>query len=600
MSTVEYSDGTKIEFSGNPTQQDVEEAYNKVKGINVQSNNIPSTSNNNYVKDLINKPMAGLNDLTNKISPVFNGEPTFKANLNTSNPIGNIAKTIGNIPSSTANLAKNLIAPVNPLDTNSPVNIGSNIVQSASALKDIFQQQGAVKGTKSILGGFADTYLKLGEVIYGGLDKAYNALLDNPTKATQDVATAIAKVGIEDPTFIPSLLYGGGETAGAKENLISKISKVITRETDTSLPNIAKETSTIVGNIKSGAVSKLENRYVSQTIDDWNRVGGDYVKTDKLLTQEESRLKNPNSPKSLKDSPTFLSEQGISPKSLVGENGKFDTTDVARTLTTDAVKPYEEILTKQLKVVQQGQPLTNISELRQPIIDSLNSTKGITPDVQENLISIAKNKLSALERKYPKGIPLDQLNVEKGNFWKATKFDMTKPLDPQVNYQIGTAIKDLIETKAGDANVKELNGVLANYYKAGKFLSGLEGKVPKLTVGQKITRGITKTVATVAGSKMFGIEGGIGGFLLSKSVSHLMENSSNPLKAFILNNLKEVNPKAYDEAIKWLGEQEAQRLSRLALPSPNMTAKGNPIPRVITPTAPTTFEPPAKVINNPR
>lgn len=33
MSIIQYSDGTKIEFSGSPTQEDVENAYNQVKGI---------------------------------------------------------------------------------------------------------------------------------------------------------------------------------------------------------------------------------------------------------------------------------------------------------------------------------------------------------------------------------------------------------------------------------------------------------------------------------------------------------------------------------------------------------------------------------------
>lgn len=41
MSTITYSDGTKINFNGDPTQQDVQEAYNQVKGGNTQSPTIP-------------------------------------------------------------------------------------------------------------------------------------------------------------------------------------------------------------------------------------------------------------------------------------------------------------------------------------------------------------------------------------------------------------------------------------------------------------------------------------------------------------------------------------------------------------------------------
>lgn len=73
-----------------------------------------------------------------------------------------------------------MAAPVNPLTTDSPINIGANIAGSGSALYEIYKNRG-LAGAKDILGGFADTYLKVGESIYGGIDKAYNALLDDPS-----------------------------------------------------------------------------------------------------------------------------------------------------------------------------------------------------------------------------------------------------------------------------------------------------------------------------------------------------------------------------------------------------------------------------------
>lgn len=164
---------------------------------------------------------------------------SFKASEggNAGDLVSNLVKTSGNIPSSSRDLARGLIAPVNPFDTGSSMNIGKNIVESLGATKDIIKSQGLVQGTKSILGGFADTYLKIGESIYGGLDKAYNAFADNPEKALTDVATHISKKGIEDPMFIPSLLYGGGK-AGEKD-LISSFASPITRGADTSITGIA-------------------------------------------------------------------------------------------------------------------------------------------------------------------------------------------------------------------------------------------------------------------------------------------------------------------------------------------------------------------------
>ncbi len=160
------------------------------------------------------------------LETVSKGEVSFPADIEATNPTGNILRTAGNIPSSAVKLAN----PVNPFNLDSGVNIGANISRIVSTGYDVYRNQGPIEGTKNILKGFADTYLKIGEKIYGGLDKAYNALLDNPTQALKDASTHIAKIGIEDPLFIPSLLYGGGKVSPGELDVISTISKPITTE----------------------------------------------------------------------------------------------------------------------------------------------------------------------------------------------------------------------------------------------------------------------------------------------------------------------------------------------------------------------------------
>lgn len=175
----------------------------------------------------------------NPIVSAIKGETSFPADENATTALPNIARTAGNIPSSAAKLVRGVIAPVNPLDTENPVNIGANVSKGASALHDIYKEKGVVQGTKDILGGFADTYLKIGETIYGGIDKAYNALLDNPKEAILKATEHIAKIGIEDPLFIPSLLYGGAKGTGAKTDILTRVSGV-----DTSVSNIANKVGT--------------------------------------------------------------------------------------------------------------------------------------------------------------------------------------------------------------------------------------------------------------------------------------------------------------------------------------------------------------------
>lgn len=339
----------------------------------------------------------------------------------------------------------------------------------------------------------------------------------------------------------------------------------------------------------------LENKYIKNTVDDWERIGGDYVKTDKLLNLEE---------KTGKDTPTFLAQMGINPKELIGEGKFIKAGEVADKLTKESVRPFEDILTQQLKVAQQGQPLVNVGELHSRVIGKINAIKGITEGDRATMVAAATREMRLLYNKYPKGIPLDVLNEIKGTYWRNTKFDMMKPLQPQVNYNIGSTIKDVIEQKVPDANIQDLNSLLGDYYSAGKFLRGIQDRVPKLTARQKVGRGIVKAAATLGGESLFGIKGGIAGFLLGKSISHLLENASNPLKEWILANLDKTNPKVYEQAIKWLGEQERARNARLMLPSAGESLapegkQGKPIPRVINVKgeSKTTYEAPSQNIH---
>lgn len=155
-------------------------------------------------------------------SGVFN-EPTFKASDtgNLSDIPVNTAKTIGNIPSSAARMTKDVLKPTADLLNN-----------GAPIIKDIFQD-GAVQGVKNISSGFADTYMKIGQSIYGGAEKAAHALNTDPVKALGDALHYIATKGIEDPLFIPSLMMGGGEAAkgeGAAKDLIGTIAKPLTEK----------------------------------------------------------------------------------------------------------------------------------------------------------------------------------------------------------------------------------------------------------------------------------------------------------------------------------------------------------------------------------
>jgi hypothetical protein len=409
----------------------------------------------------------------------------------------------------------------------------------------------------------------------GGADKAVNFLADKISNNPK--LQEFVEKNPDAEEVASNLITIGSSLIGAKES--PEIKSAISPITEPIANAVSDRITTPIR-------TSLENKYINSTIEDWNRIGGDYVKTDKLLQQGE---------RVGKDTPKFLSQMGINPNELI-EGGKFSkVNEVADKLTSESVKPYEKILTKELEVAQQAQPLTDVGELHSQIVKKIQSIPNITPGDAEEMISQATSEMRALQRKYPNGIPLDKINIEKGNYWRNTKFDLIKPLKGQVNYNIGSALKEFIESKVPDTNIRELNSLLGDYYAAGKFLRSLDGKTAKLTAGQKITRGVVKGLATVGGEKLFGFQGGVAGFLLGKSISHVLESASNPLKSWILSNLSKADPAIYKQAIDWLGKQEEARLARLMLPeaaplgsdknpiiTPNTKGTPNPVPSAVT------------------
>lgn len=212
------------------------------------------------------------------------GETTYKADTETSNPLPNIVKVAGNIPSSAAKLARGVASPVNPLDTESPINIGANIVKGSIALKDLIKGDevvgpdgkvtrngGIINATKNLAAGIGDTALK----IFKAPGEAYMDYLDNTgysqkpdlknlikTSVTNPIEK-ISKIGIEDPLLIPSLLYSGPEGVATKEgkasDLISKFASPVTRGADTTIPTVVKKAKDFVTEMTAKSEATIES-----------------------------------------------------------------------------------------------------------------------------------------------------------------------------------------------------------------------------------------------------------------------------------------------------------------------------------------------------
>lgn len=259
MVKIRFETGQVVDFQGTPTQADIDEV---AKSLQIQ------------------KPVEQPQE-----SFITTREPNYKASVagGVSDVPKNVVKTIANIPSSARNLTRDAIAPVNPLDTKSPMNIGANIANSAFAVKDIVSNRGVFGGLKDIAGGVLDT-AKKGVDIYKGVGQSiYNNLEGNVEKnrsvtggiasSVGDVAIATSKKAIEDPLLIPSMIYAPSKVRGTgiTTDTISTLARPVidtTKKTtglalDMTKKATTKATDTILNKFEP-TTAKLESKVLEQ------------------------------------------------------------------------------------------------------------------------------------------------------------------------------------------------------------------------------------------------------------------------------------------------------------------------------------------------
>lgn len=537
-------------------------------------------------------------------------KPTFQASMGTGfgDVTGNVVRTFGNVPSSAGAIAQTAI--VTPVE---------NLTKSVELAKDIYKDVGFTEGTKTILAGAFDVYKGIGEAVANfaekkdlarklapvqsglvntrdelvqkihearaqgkdttklsaGLQYAVDSLeeIDKQigtkearTNQALDSAINVAKFPIERPSDVLLMLYGAGELKGGKDT-ISRIASPVTGGKDTSIRGIVNK-----------IVEPMPAKIVQQTSDDWARIGGDYVKSSKVLAKGEAMGK---------DAPQFLSERGINPNSTKGIG---ERNAIADRIATEDTKPFEEVLNKSLKEADLVSPKLPIADIEKQAIANVSRKSNLTAAQAERVIADTRAEFAALKRKYGHSMSRIEMNAEKQSYWTAKNWDATRPLQGDINAEIGRAFKNTIENSVDDVNVQGLNQILGDHYDAAKFLRSVDGKAGKLTIGEKAKRAVVRAVSTAVGSGVGGTAGGVTGFVLADSINQAMNAMSNPLREYFLSRLRTVNPEIYSEYIKtlnYLQQREIARASQLKLGSPTpLGTEKNPI---ITP-APTTFE----------
>lgn len=531
-----------------------------------------------------------------RFSSLFsNTGPTFKASEGGSavgDATKNIAKTFANIPSSARGIVRGAIAPVNPFDRGSSMNIGENIVQGVKDVASVYKTAGAVDGTKSIIGGILDTAKKAfkvpGEAYLSYLKKT--GYMDDPsikklnTTLLTEPAAAISRTAIEDPLLIPSIMYAGpkalegGGTTDAISEFASATKRGVNKVVTPVKAVVSKAAAPLIDSAVAKQIDSLEAKYYE--------LESTTGKTRKVAQKAEARTAALDKAGTTGQAPQrMLAEDGIIPKQ---EGTKLTTRDQAQKFRDDTLQ-YREANRKGLQEVEYAVPQTNIDELEQRAISEARSQKNIDNGDAPNLVKKIREEFANYREAYPTGkVPLTKLDDIKTARWGKVK-NFSDPLGGEVDYLIGKSAQKTIEettAAAGFEEVAQMNRHIGDRMEAARYLESLDGKVVK---GGNLTKLVYQAIGSTAGktlpTKIIGALGGeaVANALISNSVA-------TPVKRMLLRNVAAKDPEAYARTLQWLEEQGVARDLRLGLPEPSpLGSAKNPI---VTP-APTTYERPA-------
>lgn len=442
-------------------------------------------------------------------------EPSFKASEGGAGSIvPNITKTFGNIPSSARNLARFTAEPVNPLDLDSPMNIGSNLVKSAVATKDIFKEQGLKEGIKSVGAGIKDTakkgvdlWKKAGESIYGNLEK--NVMDSGSTaKGTGtsigEGVSKIAKLGIEDPLLIPSALYGGPQAVGSKADEISRLAQTVTRGADTSLSNVANKAKNAYSDLNAGRTAAKNAKATSVIEEEIYNIENNYSKT---------RKANDYSKDSGASSRRRIAETDVLADS-VDENGLIRTQQpggAVERYTKQTIDGREGVVRQNL--VREGAKV-NLKEVERELSIALQDSTLEGADLIAALNGV-KKEIAGLKLRADEfgDVLLEKIHDAKINTTKNINFQ-TPPETATYRKAVARTYKEIVENKS-KTNVREVNKELSKYYEDIERLKALDGKRVR---GGKLG----KYTAQIAGNIVGGAAGGAVGGMTGAAIGALV------------------------------------------------------------------------------
>lgn len=406
-----------------------------------------------------------------------------------------------------------------------------------------------------------------------------------PLQATSDFMSHYPK--------LTDFLSNSIETAG---NVFTAVGAA---ETVPKVTNVIKKAASTVKNDVTGAVSNVAEKVGiptgTQTLDtQMQGVANDWKKP----TLENKPSYNNARAVLEKDPgvPDFLAENKMNPFSHI-EDGKYNTESSAQSMRDAGGNFVKDAIRPSLHTADYTTPKIAVDSLKvTPDSGGYGITAGDAKTIQANIDS----ELNALKEKYPDGMSLvnqldEKITYDKNGGYKPYKSNADNNT-AIANRSIANSLRASLDANVPkDLPLTEANQYASKFYKAADYLDALNGKKAPVSLAQNVIR----YGARLAGAKVGGLVGGdivseFAGYHLAKFLEQQLENMTNPMRDAFLNNMKVTNPTVLDKLVNYARGVKNQAETSLKLPQGKpLGTQGNPI----IPSAPTTFEPSAKVSN---
>ncbi len=289
----------------------------------------------------------------------------------------------------------------------------------------------------------------------------------------------------------------------------------------------------------------LTDKYLGQIKEQWSQPSSSPKSTFKNAKQVFDNAKLHGN-----DVSQTLTENKLNPSDHI-VNGTYDTVNSANQIRSDAGKMSNEMLRPALQRAEQTTPPVNVNDLIGKTIDAIKSDRFTTPGQSSSLIKKIQSEGEALSSKYGDGMKLTDLLDNKIAYDSNAGYKFNGSIEDNLTAQMNKAFADVMrstleKTAPPEVPVGAFNAELAKQYQAANYLQELHGKKAPVSPGSVIRKyGGKLAGAGLAHTMGGGLLADVAGYHLGGMLEATLEKMPNPLRAFVLDNLKVSNPAAF-------------------------------------------------------